>query len=331
MPIQPTSFENIKVGYISETDGYVHEKSVADANNYEELYPGTQYIFINGDGKVVYLDIAGVNALTPKDLLRSDPCDTTEKPCGPPSLKFFGGHGIGAAGNPIVDVNGQLIAVDLINGGGGYTSPPQVQVIDPCNIGSGAVLQTQIKDGVVVKVIVGDTGTGYLPPPPQPTSGSQYPALLTLTEIKVLNPGFNYNCGVDKLTVTPNNGTVLSYKCDPFGKIKSVSVDKRGNYTELPQIKMDTETGINASFVPFFDIVRDPKTPRSYDPSELVQVLDIVGLNVNGFVDGKEYYGNVYFVDGTKYAGTTFDDGTDIRVYDTRLESIQNPTSEKLQ
>ena len=94
MPIQPTSFENIKVGYISETDGYVHEKSVVDANNYEELYPGTQYIFINGDGKVVYLDIAGVNALTPRDLLRSDPCDTTEKPCGPPSLKFFGGHGI---------------------------------------------------------------------------------------------------------------------------------------------------------------------------------------------------------------------------------------------
>ena len=57
----------------------------------------------------------------------------------------------------------------------------------------------------------------------------------------------------------------------------------------------------------------------------------IVCLNFNWVVYGKEYYGNVYFVDGTKYAGTTSDDGTDIRVYDTRLESIQNPTSEKLQ
>ena len=323
MPIQPTSFENIKVGYISETDGYVHEKSVVDANNYEELYPGTQYIFINGDGKVVYLDIAGVNALTPRDLLRSDPCDTTEKPCGPPSLKFFGGHGIGAAGNPIVDVNGQLIAVDLINGGGGYTSPPQVQVIDPCNIGSGAVLQTQIKDGVVVKVIVGDTGTGYLPPPPQPTSGSQYPALLTLTEIKVLNPGFNYNCGVDKLTVTPNNGTVLSYECGAFGKILRVKVEKGGNFTELPRITMPSDQGLNARFVPVFDIIRDPFVPEVAPPSDVVQVFDLVGANITGYVDGKSYYGNVYFSDGIKYAGTSATGGTKIRVYDTRPASIK--------
>ena len=145
------------------------------------------------------------------------------------------------------------------------------------------------------------------------------------------SPGFNHNCGVDKLTVTPNNGTVLSYKCDPFGKIRSVSVDKGGNFTELPQIRMDTETGLNASFIPFFDIVRDPKTPRPFNQSELVQVYHLVGLNVNGDVAGKEYYGNVYFVEGTKYAGTTTGDGTDVRVYDTRLESVQNPTTEKLQ
>ena len=327
MPILPTSFDNIKVGYISNAK-YVKNVSIADANVHEELYPGTEYIFINGDGEVVYLDIAGVNALTPKNLLRSDPCDKSDKPCGAPKLKFFGGHGVGAAANPIIDVNGQMIAVDLVNGGGGYTSPPQVQVIDPCRNGSGAVLQTIIKDGVVVKVIIGDTGTGYLPPA---QTQPQYPALLTLTEVRVKNPGFNHNCGVDKLTVTPNNGTVLSYKCDPFGKIRSVSVDKGGNFTELPQIRMDTETGLNASFIPFFDIVRDPKTPRPFNQSELVQVYDLVGLNVNGYVDGKEYYGNVYFVEGTKYAGTTTGDGTDVRVYDTRLESVQNPTTEKLQ
>ena len=327
MPIKPTSFDNITVGYISNAK-YVKGVSIADANIHEGLYPGTEYIFINGDNNVVYLDIAGVNALTPKNLLRSDPCDKSDKPCGPPKLKFFGGHGIGAAANPVIDVNGQMIAVDIVNGGGGYTSPPQVLVIDPCRNGSGAVLQTIIKDGVVVKVIIGDTGTGYLPPA---ETSQQYPALLTLTEVRVKNPGFNYNCGVDKLTITPDNGTVLSYSCDPFGKIRGVSVDTGGNFTELPRITMDTETGVNASFIPFFDIVRDPLTPRPFDPSELVQVYDLVGLNVNGYVDGKEYYGNVYFVEGTKYAGTTSGDGTDIRVYDTRIESIQNPNTEKLQ
>ena len=42
----------------------------------------------------------------------------------------------------MIDVNGNLIAVDLVSGGFGYTSPPQVQVLDPCKNGSGAVLQT---------------------------------------------------------------------------------------------------------------------------------------------------------------------------------------------
>ena len=37
MPITQASFDNIKVGYISETDGYVQNVSIADANTYEEL------------------------------------------------------------------------------------------------------------------------------------------------------------------------------------------------------------------------------------------------------------------------------------------------------
>ena len=94
---------------------------------------------------------------------------------------------------------------------------------------------------------------------------------------------------------------------------------------------MDTETGFNASFIPVFEINRDPEEVRLIDQSQLVRVYDLVGLTLNGYVDGKAYYGNVYFVGGTKYAGTTTSDGTDIRVYDTRLESIDNPTTEKLQ
>ena len=47
MPITPTSFDNIKVGYISETDGYVQNVSIADANSYAELNPETEFIFID--------------------------------------------------------------------------------------------------------------------------------------------------------------------------------------------------------------------------------------------------------------------------------------------
>ena len=345
MPVTQTSFDNIKVGYISETDGDIQNVSIADANAYAELNPDTEFIFIDGDEKVRFLTINEVNALTPKNLLRSDPCLTGDQPCGPPTLKFFGGGGVGAIGNPVVDINGNLIAVDLVSGGFGYTSPPQVQVIDPCNNGSGAVLQTIIGDqilsgeisenefgnltgnltgditGVVVHVIVKDSGQGYLPPP---QTVPQYPAVLELTGVSVTNPGFNYG-DVDTIEVIPSNGSVLSYDLDPFGKINSVSVDKGGRFTELPRIKMNTDTGLNAAFVPNFSIIRDP---QPIDPvitqEDLVQVFDLVGLNINGYIDGKPYYGNVYYVNGIRYAGTSAQtSGTNIIVYDTRLASLQ--------
>jgi hypothetical protein len=270
MPVTQTSFDNIKVGYISETDGYIQNVSIADANTYAELNPDTEFIFIDGDEKVRFLTIGEVNALTPKNLLRSDPCLTGDLGTG--------------------------------------------------NLGTGNLTGGLI--GVVVQVIVRDSGQGYLPPP---QTVPQYPAALELTGVTVTNSGFNYNCGVDTIEVIPSNGTVLSYSCDPFGKIKSVSVDKGGRFTELPQIRMNTETGVNAAFVPNFDIIRDP---QPIDPvitqEDLVQVFDLVGLNINGYIDGKPYYGNVYYVNGIRYAGTSAQtSGTNIIVYDTRLASLQ--------
>ena len=225
MGIAPLSNDNIKVGYITD-DGYVSGVSLAAANEYEKLNPDTVFIFINGDNKVKYLTIDEVNALTTTDLLRSDPCNVGPQPCPPPTLEFFGGGGVGAEANPVVDSQGNLIAVDLVSGGFGYQTPPSVQVIDPCRNGAGAVLSTEIQNGVVVRVVVNETGTGYLPPK---SNLPQYPAIIQLSEVRVENQGLNYNCGVDEIVIEPANGTQLSYDCDPFGKIKTVSVLRSGN------------------------------------------------------------------------------------------------------
>ena len=177
-----------------------------------------------------------------------------------------------------------------------------------------------IENGVVVQVIVRDSGQGYLPPA---QTVPQYPAIIELTGVTVTNPGFNHNCGVDTIEIIPSNGSVLSYNCDPFGKIRSVSVDKGGRFTELPQIRMNTVTGFNATFVPNFDIIRDPQ-PVEPVLTDVVQVFDLVGLNINGYVDGKPYYGNVYYVNGIRYAGTSAQtSGTNIVVYDTQIASVQ--------
>ena len=318
MAIAPISNTNIMVGYISETEGYVRGLLVPEANEYEKNNPGTVFIFINGDKKVEYLTIDEVNELRNNDLIRKDPCLTGPQPCGPPTLEFYGGGGIGAEANPVIDEDGNLIAVDIVNGGFGYTTPPFVQVIDPCQNGAGAILNTEILNGVVVRVIISETGSGYLPPS---SSVPQYPAIIKLTDVIVSNPGINYNCGVDEIVIEPANGTRLSYNCDPFGKIKSVKILKAGNFTSSPSITMKSDTGLNARFTPVFDVIRDP-LPVEPIISDIVQVFDLVGLNINGYVGGKEYYGNVYFKNGVKFAGTTAKSGTDIRVFETREASI---------
>ena len=168
--------------------------------------------------------------------------------------------------------------------------------------------------GVVTEVIVNDPGNGYLPP-----QLPGYPVALRLKEVIVENPGINYNCGVDELRITPSNGAELEYICDPFGKIREVKVLNPGlGFTEYPEIRLISETGVNASFRPVFEVVRDPIVL----PERLIQVTDLVGLKQTGYVNGRPYYGAVYYDQGVRYAGFYETVGDLVQVYDTLQESI---------
>ena len=134
----PLSLSDIHLGYVHPTKGYLKHKTISDANNYEVLNPGTKFIFIDGNQKVRYLTIDEVNKLSIADLLRTDPCVTRPQPCGPPTLRFYGGRGVGAEANPVIDRKGQIIALDLVSSGVGYSSPPRVKVTDPCKNVTGA-------------------------------------------------------------------------------------------------------------------------------------------------------------------------------------------------
>jgi hypothetical protein len=327
MPIVPLSNNSIRVGYISPSMGLINGLTVEEANAYAQSNPGTVFIFVDGDRDINYLTIEQVNNLTSADLLRKESCNTDPIPCGPPEINVIGGGGIGASINPIIDSSGTIIAVDIVNGGFGYDSKPKLQVVDACENGSGAVLDPILNDdGSIGNVIVEDGGTGYLPPPAAPTDPS-YPVTLQLDEILVKDPGINYDCSNDELVIEPRNGTKLSYQCNPFGKIKSINVEVGGYFSELPNIFLRSNTGVNASFIPVFKVVRDPQEIVGLEAVQVVQVLDLVGLTIKGYRDGRPFYGNVFFENGIKYAGTSESTTTSrIRVYDTKLESI-NQTS----
>jgi len=91
-------------------------------------------------------------------------CDAGPQPCGPPTVKFFG-YGAGAKGNLIISELGEVMGVDMVDGGAGYTKNSFAIVQDPCGNGGGAVIDPIIDDGVIEDIIVIDPGFGYLPDP----------------------------------------------------------------------------------------------------------------------------------------------------------------------
>jgi hypothetical protein len=344
----PIQKDIIKVSYANRQGILVENVSVSDANEYEKRNPGTTFLFLNGDNKYQYLNIDQVNSLTPTDLIsKKTTCNTTPKPSGPPRILFFGGEGIGAVANPIISPGGVLLGIDVVNSGIGYQTPPTIRIIDDGNIGSGAVVEAIIENNKVVGGIVLESGSGYIPtqqptsiPTQQPTAIPiqqstaiptqqpqipKYPVLLGLKEIVVNNPGINYNPGVDVVEITPNNGAVLQAIYTPFGQIVQVKVIRPGiGFINRPNITIRSESGVNADFTPVFEIIRDPQI---FDPQiqqrNIITVIDTVGLEVRGYVNGKPYYGNVYYDGGVRYAGPykTFSD--QIRVYDSLSESIK--------
>jgi hypothetical protein len=172
--------------------------------------------------------------------------------------------------------------------------------------------------GVIDKIVPTNPGTGYTSPPPGATPS--VPVLMPLTEIIVKEPGINYNCSEDPIVITPSNGAVLSYKCNPFGKITEVIVEEPGEpFTEYPTISIVSPTGTGVVLTPVFTpTIAPPGAP----PEKIIQVTDLVGLKQTGWIDGRPYYGAVFSENGLLYTGYYKTVGKLVRVYATLEESI---------
>ena len=114
-----------------------------------------------------------------------------------------------------------------------------------------------------------------------PTTGSgEYPVVLEIDDITILDRGYGYDCSKDKVIVEPANGAELSIKCDPLGSIIGVNVINGGvGFTDDPLVYIKSDTGYNAELMPVFKVNRvgEDVTIESIAPSQIVQVIDCVG------------------------------------------------------
>jgi len=69
--------------------------------------------------------------------------DTQPVLSGPPTVSTSGGGNVpnsgGFAANPVISAKGEILALDIVNGGSGFTSPPNIIIYDSTGNGRGAV------------------------------------------------------------------------------------------------------------------------------------------------------------------------------------------------
>ena len=182
--------------------------------------------------------------------------------------------------------------------------------------------------GIVTDIIVNDPGNGYLPPISPTTTPS---SVLELIQKDIPGvPGSGAGAGAGGGIGGPGGpggpggvGGIGAPGVGPGGGGTGIGVGgvgPGGNVPlSIPSPPSGAPTGINATFRPQFEVVRDPVV---VDPQKLLQVTDLVGLKQTGYVNGRAYYGVVYYDKGIRYAGFYETVGEPIRVYDTLRESI---------
>ena len=186
--------------------------------------------------------------------------------CGLPTVSFFGGDGIGGAGNALlgniidnVDTEdavgdvlkiGSIVGVELTDPGVGYTEAPIVTFQDSCNKGYGAYgraiidqVPTSPTFGQITSVVMISEGVSY------PAEIDELP--LFIKEIIIEDPGDDVEGEVEGVDLEIENGRVVRATPKPFA------------YNGLPTLNIS-------------GAILRPIMTTTPPPSEIIQVIDCI-------------------------------------------------------
>ena len=218
------------------------------------------------------------------------PCDFGNvSECGLPTVSFFGGDGLGAAGSVIlggiinnVDTEdavgsvikvGSIVGVEMTNPGQSYTRAPLVTFQDSCNKGYGGYGRAIIDQnpssptfGQVTSVVITSEGENY------PADISELP--LYIVDVIIENPGQDYQD--DDIVVIPDAPDTEEPVVDieiVDGRVTRVDVKEGFAFNGLPDLNIESSTGFGAVLRPIMSIVQPD---RQDGQGEIIQVIDCV-------------------------------------------------------
>lgn len=108
-------------------------------------------------------------------------------------------------------------------------------------------------------------------------STGAYPVILYLCDISIENSGINYK-STDRIIIEPSNGAEATFTLGSLGEVIDIKVTNGGEgFTELPEVYIETDTGLNAVLSPRLCIDRIGNNVDKPITGDLVSVVDCVG------------------------------------------------------
>ncbi len=192
-----------------------------------------------------------------------DGCNVSSKQCYPPRVMIFGGGGVGAAADAVVNEIGEVIGVRMKDTGLGYVEPPFVTIVDDCDIGRGATAEAILEDDKVVNIIIGNGGSNYLGGE-QISDTEGVDVIGEVDGVKVITTGAGYQEG--DLIVSDSGQTMIPVIEN--GRIIGADGKLDQGLSELPALTVESDTGFGARIIPITRFVKreaysDPIVPQA--------------------------------------------------------------------
>ena len=190
------------------------------------------------------------------------------KVCGPPRVEIFGGGGFGALADAVINETGEIIGVNMKDLGFGYTSKPYVSIIDDCGNGRGSTGEACMDGDKVMNICILSTGGGYLSEGTADASGVD--VIGEIVDINIISTGTGYEEGD---LIVSDSGQALTPIIEN-GRIVGASGKIDQGLTNLPRLRVQTNTGVGAKLLPITRFVKredytDPVVPEA----NLVRVI----------------------------------------------------------
>jgi hypothetical protein len=161
----------------------------------------------------------------------------------------------------------------MLDVGFAYSGRPFVQFVDACDNGYGATGQAIVENGQITNIVMLETGGGYIPTSEITPDNQGEDVVGQLNSVQIVNTGIGYS----EDDMIESECGVLKPVLDGEGRIIGANIiSSELGCTTLPDLSINSATGVGAIIRPVMKYVRRSEVNVSVPPEKVIRVVDCV-------------------------------------------------------